>query len=97
DAHVCLHHVCITNNPNIIYVAKDTPPAPLPGTADAYRLSLQANGTTLVERLTDAGTSDNSTVHADARGVAFDADGNLLLANDGGLYKRTSPQSNSGI
>ena len=32
------------------------------------------------------------TVHADPRDFAIDAQGNLLLVGDGGVYKRTNPQ-----
>lgn len=42
------------------------------------------------------GTASGSSPHADSREMAFDADGNLIETNDGGIYKRTSPQSNTG-
>ena len=36
-------------------------------------------------------TTSNSGPHADSRAMVFDANGNLLEADDGGIYRRTSP------
>lgn len=46
--------------------------------------------------LTHVGTANNSAPHADSRDMAFDAAGNLIESDDGGVYKRTSPQNASG-
>ena len=42
------------------------------------------------------GTASNSSPHADSREMAFDAAGNLIETDDGGIYKRTLPQSDTG-
>ncbi len=42
------------------------------------------------------GTISNSSPHADSREAVFDAAGNLIEVDDGGIYKRTNPQSNAG-
>jgi hypothetical protein len=42
------------------------------------------------------GTANNSAPHADSRDMAFDASGNLIECDDGGIYRRTSPQTNTG-
>lgn len=42
------------------------------------------------------GTSNNSSPHADSREMVFDANGNILEGDDGGIYRRTSPQNNTG-
>ncbi len=42
------------------------------------------------------GTASNSGPHVDSRELAFDAAGNLLEGDDGGIYKRTLPRSNQG-
>lgn len=42
------------------------------------------------------GTSNNSSPHADSRDMAMDAVGNLLEVDDGGVFRRTSPQNNTG-
>jgi hypothetical protein len=46
--------------------------------------------------LTHIGTAGNSAPHADSRDMAFDALGNLIESDDGGVYKRTSPLNASG-
>jgi len=46
--------------------------------------------------LTHIGTANNSSPHADSREMAFDADGNLIEVDDGGIYRRTSPQDDTG-
>ena len=38
-------------------------------------------------------TSSNSSPHADSRRLAVDANGNLLEADDGGVYRRTNPKT----
>ncbi|HKV09343.1 MAG TPA: RTX toxin [Thermoanaerobaculia bacterium] len=42
------------------------------------------------------GTASNSAPHADSREMAFDARGDLIETDDGGIYRRTSPRSNTG-
>ncbi|WP_395794584.1 hypothetical protein [Aquimonas sp.] len=46
--------------------------------------------------LTHSGTSNNSSPHADSRDMVFDAAGALIQTDDGGIYKRTQPQSTAG-
>ncbi|MGB4858167.1 MAG: hypothetical protein WBP11_02460, partial [Dokdonella sp.] len=38
----------------------------------------------------------NTSPHADSRALAFDANGNLLESDDGGIYRRSSPTLSSG-
>ena len=42
------------------------------------------------------GTASTSAPHADSRDMEFDADGNLIQGDDGGIYRRTSPRTNTG-
>jgi hypothetical protein len=42
------------------------------------------------------GTKSNSSPHADSRELIFDALGNLIETDDGGIYKRTRPRSDRG-
>ena len=42
------------------------------------------------------GTANSSAPHADSREIVFDAAGNLIEVDDGGVYRRTSPQDNTG-
>lgn len=46
--------------------------------------------------ITHSGTANNSSPHADSRDMAFDANGELLESDDGGVYRRTSPTDSSG-
>jgi hypothetical protein len=47
--------------------------------------------------LTHSGTGNNSSPHADSRELVFDAQGNLLQSDDGGVYKRSAPRLASGV
>ncbi len=42
------------------------------------------------------GTASSSSPHADSREMVFDAAGELIETDDGGIYRRTSPQDNTG-
>jgi hypothetical protein len=42
------------------------------------------------------GTASISAPHADSREIAFDAAGDLIEGDDGGIYRRTSPRDNTG-
>ncbi|QDS91756.1 Dockerin type I repeat protein [Roseimaritima multifibrata] len=44
----------------------------------------------------DGGTASNSSPHADSREMVFDANGDLIETDDGGIYRRTSPTDNTG-
>jgi hypothetical protein len=42
------------------------------------------------------GTANSSSPHADSREMMFDANGNLIQVDDGGIYRRTNPADNTG-
>lgn len=44
----------------------------------------------------NGGTANTSSPHADSREMAFDANGDLIEVNDGGVTRRTSPGDNTG-
>jgi subtilisin-like proprotein convertase family protein len=46
--------------------------------------------------LTHSGAGNNSSPHADSRAMAFDAAGNLIESDDGGVYKRNTPRTTTG-
>jgi hypothetical protein len=46
--------------------------------------------------LTNVGTASNSSPHADSREMTFDASGNIVETDDGGVYRRTSPTTAAG-
>jgi GEVED domain len=49
-----------------------------------------------VAALPGGGTASSSSPHADSREMTFDANGNIIEVDDGGVYRRTSPQTNTG-
>ena len=49
-----------------------------------------------VGQIPQGGTASGSAPHADSRDMAFDAAGNLIEGDDGGIYRRTSPRNNTG-
>jgi hypothetical protein len=42
------------------------------------------------------GTASSSAPHADSREIVFDAAGDLIETDDGGVFRRTAPRSNTG-
>jgi len=83
-------------NTSIVYVAGDatecTPNVPpCPYVAPAFRV--QGHVATPLNR---DFTADGSAIHADARVLVVDPEGNLLLGGDGGIYRRTDPTSDKG-
>ncbi|MFV1967357.1 MAG: beta-propeller fold lactonase family protein, partial [Pirellulaceae bacterium] len=49
-----------------------------------------------ISQIPDGGTANSSAPHADSREIVFDANGNLIEVNDGGIYRRTNPTDNTG-
>ncbi|MFM9962902.1 MAG: Calx-beta domain-containing protein [Planctomycetaceae bacterium] len=49
-----------------------------------------------IAAIPNGGTASNSSPHADSRDMAFDAAGNLIEVDDGGIFRRTSPRTNTG-
>jgi hypothetical protein len=49
-----------------------------------------------VGAIPNGGTANSSAPHADSREMVVDAGGDLIESDDGGVYRRTSPQNNAG-
>jgi hypothetical protein len=49
-----------------------------------------------ISQIPEGGTARGSSPHADSREMVIDANGDLIEVNDGGIYRRTSPQNNTG-
>lgn len=49
-----------------------------------------------VAAIPGGGTGRSSAPHADSREMVFDAQGDLIEVDDGGVYRRTSPKDNTG-
>ncbi len=49
-----------------------------------------------IAEIPGGGTASTSAPHADSRELVFDAAGDLIETDDGGIYRRTSPRDNTG-
>ena len=49
-----------------------------------------------IPQIPGGGTASGSSPHADSREMAIAANGDLIEVDDGGIYRRTSPQNNTG-
>ena len=89
------------NNANLVYIGGDTQPARNSGNslgcnsnASNGRL-FQGNAAIAAPNrwtaVTCNGTVDNSAPHADSRDMAWDAAGDLLQVDDGGVFKLVNP------
>jgi|GEM_PF-886462 len=61
-----------------------------------FRVDASQPAGSQASHLTHSNTSSNSSPHADSRDMALDTNGDLIEVDDGGIYRRTSPQSNAG-
>jgi hypothetical protein len=49
-----------------------------------------------IETIPGGGTAGSSSPHADSREMVFDANGEIIETDDGGVYRRTNPADNTG-
>lgn len=81
-------------NPNLVYLGGDRIGSS-PFTGNVVRgdasLPLASQFSTIMN-----GNGGNTAPHADSRALSFDADGNLLEGDDGGIYRRNMPNSPAG-
>ncbi len=79
---------------NIVYVAGDRITVG-PFTGNVHRgnasLTLGSQFTSIVDN-----NANSTAPHADSRDMAFDAAGTLLQTDDGGVYRRLEPRTNTG-
>src|SRR5262249_12655018 len=73
------------SNTSIVYVTGDAINTS-PFTVAAFRVQGQ----------TATSLTFGSTAHSDSRALVVDAAGNLWMGSDGGIYKRSNPQSDNG-
>jgi photosystem II stability/assembly factor-like uncharacterized protein len=95
-------------NSNIVYIGGDRAEINVFGARDfsgrLFRCDATAAAGSQCVHLTHSstagpvggGTLSMSSPHADSREMAFDANGNLLESDDGGVFRRTSPRNNQG-
>ena len=99
------------SNANIVYIGGDRQDLPFPNEIGARdysgRLfrgdSSQSAGSQWAHLThssslgpTGGGTASNSAPHADSRDMDIAANGVLIEGDDGGIYRRTNPQTNTG-
>jgi hypothetical protein len=83
------------NNPNIVFVSGDRITVG-PFTGNVARLDASLPLGTQNAFVVDGGA--NSTApHADSRAMAFDANGNLLQTDDGGIYRLVNPNASTRV
>ena len=61
-----------------------------------FRVDASKSPGSQAQSLIGSGTANGSVPHADQRGMVVDANGNLLETCDGGIFRRTSPEDNTG-
>src|SRR5262249_49430428 len=85
DLHLSL--VANPTNENIVYVGGDRS-AGGPFAARIFRVDASLPSGSQTSLFTNADTSNGSAPHADTRVMTFDANGQVLLGCDGGVYRR---------
>src|SRR5262245_18854020 len=74
----------------------DTNVAPSPTGAVPSPQWEQLTHSNSIPQIPGGGTASGSSPHADSREMAIAANGDLIEVDDGGIYRRTSPQNNTG-
>lgn len=91
------------SDPDLVFLGGDRQPGPFPNSIGATdftgRLfwcdaSLAAGSQ--CTHFTHSNTASNSAPHADSREMVWDANGELIEVDDGGVYRQTDPTSGSG-
>lgn len=83
-------------NANLVYVGGSSISTP-PFSGALFRGDGSLPRGTQFTAITDGNTGNNSTIHGDSRKTVFDAAGNLIECDDGGVYRRSTPATNAGI
>jgi hypothetical protein len=110
QAEIHFSLVADRTSPDIVYVGGDRQPGPgdgpglsWPNSIDArtysgriFRIDASRPRGRQATHITHSNTASNSAPHADSRDMAIAANGDLIEVQDGGIYRRTSPQSNAG-
>lgn len=108
QAGIHMSIVADPTNVNLVYIGGDRQGSSVTGATDfsgnLWRVNAAAAPGSQAAHLTHSnsqgpaggGTASGSSPHADSRDMAFDAAGNIIETDDGGIYRRTSPQDNTG-
>lgn len=91
------------SDPDIVYLGGDRQPGPFPNSIGAtdftgrlFWCDASLAATTQCTHFTHTNTASNSAPHADSREMVWDANGELIEVDDGGVYRQTDPTSTSG-
>jgi|GEM_PF-2056942 len=102
--------VASPTDPNLVWVGGDRQDSPFPNPigGNAFSGNLWRGDRSIVPGgpgtipspqwtpITDNFAGGNSGPHADSREMVFDANGDIVEADDGGVYRRDNPTSNAG-
>jgi hypothetical protein len=87
------------NDANVFFIAGDRQDLPFPNANGAtsfsdnmFRGTFSSTSGTTWETMDENG-SQGTSPHPDSRSMVFDANGNLLQSNDGGVYRLNTPDS----
>jgi hypothetical protein len=107
-----LSFVASRANPNVVFIGGDRQNTPFPNDVGAsdfsgrlFRIDASLPPGSQAQHLTHSnalgapggGTANNSAPHADSRVMVWDANGEVLEGDDGGVYRRTIPANNTGV
>jgi hypothetical protein len=88
------------SDPNVVFVSGDRQDIPNPNGCFGFTGNTFRGDASLLPgspwTSVDCDGAGGTSPHADARRIAFDANGDLLLANDGGLYRLFDPNDRVG-
>jgi photosystem II stability/assembly factor-like uncharacterized protein len=112
QASIHLSLVASRANPNVVFVGGDRQDGPFPNGIGAtdydgnlWRIDASLPPGSQAQHLTHSnslgppggGTANHSAPHADSRIMVWDAGGQVIEGDDGGVYRRTIPATNAGI
>jgi hypothetical protein len=112
QASIHLSLVASRANPSVVFVGGDRQNSPFPNNIGAidfsgrlFRVDASLPPGTQAQHLTHSnalgppggGTANNSAPHADSRVMVWDAGGQVIEGDDGGVYRRTIPGTNAGV
>jgi len=112
QASIHLSLVASRANPDVVFVGGDRQNSPFPNNIGAndfsgrlFRIDASLPPGSQAQHLTHSnvlgppggGTANTSAPHADSRVMVWDANGEVIEGDDGGVYRRTIPATNAGI
>lgn len=112
QASIHLSLVASRANANVVFVGGDRQNSPFPNNIGAndfsgrlFRVDASLPAGSQAQHLTHSnvlgppggGTANGSAPHADSRVMVWDAGGQVIEGDDGGVYRRTIPATNAGV